>query len=344
MLQHEKRPLIVTGGAGFIGSGFVELCARQGYKTIVLDALTYAGHRENLAELEKAGHVHFVHGNICDGPLVRKLLTEHQPRALINFAAESHVDRSIDAPSAFIQTNVVGTFNLLGACLEHWQSREPAFRYMQISTDEVYGSLGATGKFTETSPLAPNSPYSASKASADLLVRAWHHTYGLPTVTTNCSNNYGPRQFPEKLIPHMIQCALSGRPLPVYGDGKNIRDWIHVEDHCRGLLLALENGKSGETYCFGGNAERNNVDVVETIARLLDKLRPRKDGKSYAVQIQFVADRLGHDRRYAIDGAKAEKELGFRPHYSFEKGLEETVRWYLENSAWVQGVSKGVGK
>jgi dTDP-glucose 4,6-dehydratase len=340
MLQGEKHSLIVTGGAGFIGSGFVELCARQGYKTIVLDALTYAGYRDNLSALEREGLVHFVHGNICDGPLARKLLAEHKPQALINFAAESHVDRSIDSPSAFIETNILGTFTLLGASLEHWQSLsdKSSFRYVQISTDEVYGSLGESGKFTETSPLAPNSPYSASKASADLLVRAWHHTYGLPTVTTNCSNNYGPRQFPEKLIPHMIHCALNDKPLPVYGDGKNIRDWIHVEDHCRGLLLALEKGKLGETYCFGGNAERNNVEVVQTIVSLLDKLRPRKDGKSYSAQIQFVKDRLGHDRRYAIDGGKAEKELGFNPKYSFEKGLEETVRWYLDHAAWVQGV------
>jgi len=346
----DKRPLLITGGAGFIGSGLVHLCIEKGYPVIVLDALTYAGHRENLAGLEKSAQMAhqtaqmllFVHGNICDGPLVRKLFGEHRPGAIFNLAAESHVDRSIDSPGEFIRTNIEGTFNLLKASLDYWQSLEGgaagSFRYVQISTDEVYGSLGENGKFSETSPLAPNSPYSASKASGDLLVRAWHHTYGLPAITTNCSNNYGPRQFPEKLIPHMIRCALTGRELPVYGDGRNVRDWIHVEDHCQGLLLALENGRPGQTYCFGGNAERGNIDVVNTICRLLDELRPKKAGGSYAQQIRYVTDRLGHDRRYAIDDSLAERELGFKRRFGFEQGLADTVKWYLDNDSWVESV------
>ena len=342
MVQPAQYAYVVTGGAGFIGSGFAHLCAREGLKIIVLDALTYAGHRENLAELERNGTVLFAQGNICDGPLIRSLLQKHKPLGLINFAAESHVDRSIDSPSAFIETNIGGTFSLLNACLEHWNTlsapEKSSFRFVQISTDEVYGSLGPTGKFSEMTPLAPNSPYSASKAGADMLVRAWFHTYGLPTITTNCSNNYGPRQFPEKLIPHMIRCALTSAPLPVYGDGKNVRDWIHVEDHCAGILLAARQGKPGETYCFGGNAERGNIDVVQTICRLLDEMRPRTDKKSYTEQIQYVKDRLGHDRRYAIDDAKAERELGFRRQFNFEKGLAETVRWYLSNDAWMESV------
>jgi dTDP-glucose 4,6-dehydratase len=335
---------LVTGAAGFIGSTFVELCAQRGDSVVVLDALTYAGHRENLEPLIRSGKLELVVGNICNGPLVAQLVKQHRPDALLNFAAESHVDRSIDSPSDFITTNIQGTFTLLSAALDHWQTlsgnEKEDFRYLQISTDEVFGSLGEHGKFSEMTPMAPNSPYSASKASADLLVRAWHHTYGLPTLTTNCSNNYGPRQFPEKLIPHMITCALEDKPLPVYGDGGNVRDWIHVEDHSRGILLALENGKPGETYCFGGDAERNNLDVVRTICSTLDRLRPRSDGKLYESNITFVKDRLGHDRRYAIDDMRAQKELGFNRRYVFETGLENTIRWYLENQAWCTAVRK----
>jgi dTDP-glucose 4,6-dehydratase len=336
------KTLIVTGGAGFIGSNFVEILVKRGHKVIVLDSLTYAGTPHNLEGFKGPGVCELVRGDIGDGPLVMGLLEKHRPEGLLNFAAESHVDRSISAPSAFIQTNIQGTFTLLNAAVEYWQKLDGAkkqeFTYLQISTDEVYGSLGPTGKFSEETQYQPNSPYSASKAAGDHLVRAWHHTYGLPTVTTNCSNNYGPRQFPEKLIPYMITCALSGKPLPVYGDGGNIRDWIQVQDHCEGILLALEKGRRGETYCFGGNAERNNLDVVRTICQHLDKLRPRADGKPHDSGIQFVKDRLGHDRRYAIDDSKAVQELGFKRRHNFESGLADTVRWYLENTAWVEAV------
>lgn len=342
MSKGKVQKILVTGAAGFIGSNFVELSLARGIDVIVLDALTYAGRRENLIGLKGPGTLEFVHGDICDPSLVRDLIRKTQPSAVLNFAAESHVDRSIDGPAAFIRTNIQGTFTLLDASLDYWRSlpaelRE-SFRYLQVSTDEVYGSLGATGKFSEETPIAPNSPYSASKASADLLVRAWHHTYGLPTVTTNCSNNYGPKQFPEKLIPHMIFCALKGKPLPVYGDGGNVRDWIHVADHCQGILLALQKGKPGETYCFGGDAERNNLDVVRLICRELDQLRPRSDGKPHESSIRFVTDRLGHDWRYAIDDRKAQAELGFARQYGFEQGLAATVRWYLENQAWCEAI------
>jgi dTDP-glucose 4,6-dehydratase len=329
---------LVTGGAGFIGSAFVRLLAQGGHRITVLDALTYAGHRENLEGVK----AELVVGNICDGPLVSRLLKEHQINVVVNFAAESHVDRSISSPAEFIETNVRGTCALLTASLDHFQKLpdKAKFRYVQISTDEVYGSLGPTGKFSETSPFAPNSPYSASKAAGDHLVRAWFHTYGLPTLTTNCSNNYGPRQYPEKLIPHMIHCALTGRPLPVYGDGGNVRDWIHVEDHCHGILLAVERGKPGETYCFGGDAERNNLDVVRALCRELDRRKPRADGKPHESAIQFVTDRLGHDRRYAIDDARARRELGFTRRHTFEQGLADTVAWYLDNGAWREAVLK----
>jgi dTDP-glucose 4,6-dehydratase len=338
------KTYLVTGGAGFIGSTFVELAVLSGHDVIVLDALTYAGHRENLNYTRVPGHMELVVGSICDSPKVMELLKKYHPDAVVNFAAETHVDRSIDAPSAFIETNIHGTFTLLNASLEYWKTLKDekayAFRYLQVSTDEVFGSLETSGKFSETTPLAPNSPYSASKASADLLVRAWHHTYGLPTLTTHCSNNYGPRQFPEKLIPHMIHCALGNRPLPIYGDGGNVRDWIHVEDHSRGILLALERGLPGSTYCFGGDAERNNLDVVRTICRELDHLKPRTDGKLHESAIQFVTDRPGHDRRYAIDDDLAQRELGFSRRFTFEQGLANTIRWYLNNSAWCEAVTR----
>ncbi len=339
------KTLIVTGAAGFIGSSFVELAVERGYRVVILDALTYAGHRENIEPVLKTGKAELIQGDICDGQLVSDLCRRVEPDALLNFAAESHVDRSITGPAAFIKTNIQGTFTLLGSAFDYYKAlpageRKDGFCYLQVSTDEVYGSLGPTGKFSETTPYAPNSPYSASKASADMLVRAWHHTYGLPTLTTNCSNNYGPRQFPEKLIPHMISCALSAQPLPVYGKGTNVRDWIHVEDHCQGILLALEKGKPGSTYCFGGNAEKNNLDLVRTICHYLDRLRPRPDRRPHEAAIQFVTDRLGHDFRYAIDDSLAQKELGFTRKYTLEYGLEMTVRWYMANQAWCDAVTQ----
>jgi dTDP-glucose 4,6-dehydratase len=303
----------------------------------VLDALTYAGHRENLPVHDRC---QLVTGNIRDATLVASLLRGSKVDAVVNFAAETHVDRSIDAPGDFIDTNVVGTFRMIQAALDYWRAlpaaESAAFRYLQVSTDEVYGALGESGKFTEASPIAPNSPYAASKAAGDLLVRAWSHTYGLPTITTNCSNNYGPRQNPEKLIPHLTTCALAGKPLPIYGNGRNMRDWIHVEDHCAGIFLALERGKVGRTYCFGGDAERQNIDVARRICGILDALRPRGDGASYEAQLQFVADRPGHDWRYAIDDTLAQSELGFTRRYRFEEGLAATVQWYLDHQAWCE--------
>jgi dTDP-glucose 4,6-dehydratase len=336
------KSLLVTGGAGFIGSTFVEMAVQRGHRVTVLDALTYAGNRESLPQNDAC---RLVVGDICDGALAAKLLAETEADALVNFAAESHVDRSIDAPATFIQTNIVGTFTLLNQALGYWRSlpdpRKSAFRYLQVSTDEVYGSLGAEGKFDERCPMAPNSPYAASKASADHLVRAWHHTYGLPTLTTNCSNNYGPRQYPEKLIPTLITRALSGEALPIYGKGQNMRDWIHVEDHCAGLFLAIERGTLGATYCFGGDAERKNLHVAEQVCTILDELSPRADGVSYSRQITFVTDRLGHDFRYAIDDALATRELGFTRRHRFEDGLRATVQWYLDNRAWCAAVMRG---
>ncbi len=333
----KARTLLVTGGAGFIGSSFVEMALGRGHRVVVLDALTYAGHRESLPVSDDC---RLVVGNIADATLVGALLREEKIGAVVNFAAESHVDRSIHAPGDFIDTNVIGTFKMLHASLDYWRSLAPdekaAFRYLQVSTDEVYGALGETGKFTEASPIAPNSPYAASKAAGDHLVRAWNHTYGLPTITTNCSNNYGPRQHPEKLIPHLITCALAGKPLPIYGSGGNTRDWIHVEDHCAGIFLALEGGRLGETYCFGGDAERKNLDVARQICTILDGLRPRTDGVSYQAQLTFVADRLGHDWRYAIDDALAQKELGFSRRYGFDDGLMATVKWYLDHQQWCE--------
>ncbi len=336
---------LVTGGAGFIGGNFVLEAVGKGIRVINLDALTYAGNLDTLASLDgNRDHV-FVHGDISDQDLVARLLAEYQPDAVLNFAAESHVDRSIDGPGAFIQTNVVGTLALLESVRDYWRGLEDpkrdAFRFLHVSTDEVYGSLGDTGKFTETTPYAPNSPYSASKAASDHLVRAFHHTYGLPVLTTNCSNNYGPYHFPEKLIPLIIARALAGEPLPVYGDGKNVRDWLYVGDHCAAIRTVLEKGRVGETYNVGGDAERQNISVVETICRLLDERRPREDGKPRASQITYVADRPGHDRRYAIDASKLQGELGWKPRHTFEQGIAETVDWYLDNQDWVKRVLDG---
>lgn len=336
---------LVTGGAGFIGGNFVLDAVKRGVKVVNLDALTYAGNRDTLAALDgDARHV-FVHGDIGDQALVTRLLAEHQPEAVINFAAESHVDRSIDGPAAFVQTNVVGTLALLEAARDYWKALEPArkdtFRFLHVSTDEVYGSLGETGAFTEDTAYAPNSPYSASKAASDHLVRAFHHTYGLPVLTTNCSNNYGPYQFPEKLIPLVIAKAVAGDPLPIYGDGKNVRDWLYVGDHCAAIRRVLEAGRVGETYNVGGNAEKQNIDVVNTICRLLDERKPRADGGKYASQITYVKDRPGHDRRYAIDASKLKRELGWEPAHTFEQGIADTVDWYLRNQQWVARVLDG---
>jgi dTDP-glucose 4,6-dehydratase len=336
---------LVTGGAGFIGGNFVLDAVPRGIRIINLDALTYAGNRDTLAVLDgNANHV-FVHGDIGDHALVAKLLAEHQPDAIVNFAAESHVDRSIDGPAAFVQTNVVGTLALLECARDYFKSLDGAkkdgFRFLHVSTDEVYGTLGETGKFSETTPYAPNSPYSASKAASDHLVRAFHHTYGLPVLTTNCSNNYGPYHFPEKLIPLVIAKALAGAPLPVYGDGKQVRDWLFVRDHCAAIRTVLAKGRVGETYNVGGDSEKQNIEVVKTICALLDERKPRADGQPYATQIAFVADRPGHDRRYAIDASKLKNELGWEPQYTFERGIAETIDWYLHNQAWVNRVLDG---
>ncbi|WP_298580744.1 dTDP-glucose 4,6-dehydratase [uncultured Luteimonas sp.] len=336
---------LVTGGAGFIGGNFVRDAVSRGIRVVNLDALTYAGNLDTLKDLGgNPDHV-FVHGDIGDRQAVSGLLAEHRPDAVVNFAAESHVDRSIDGPAAFIQTNVVGTLALLEATRDYWKSLErearEAFRFLHVSTDEVYGTLGETGLFTETTPYAPNSPYSASKAASDHLVRAFHHTYGLPVLTTNCSNNYGPYHFPEKLVPLVIAKALAGEPLPVYGDGKQVRDWLFVTDHCDAIRTVLAKGRLGETYNVGGNSEKQNIEVVKAICALLDERRPRPDGQPRESQITFVADRPGHDRRYAIDASKLREELGWEPRYTFERGLAETVDWYLANQAWVERVLDG---
>ena len=336
---------LVTGGAGFIGGNFVLRAVAQGVKIVNLDALTYAGNLDTIASVQDNPLHVFVQGDIGDRDLVARLLAEHQPDAVVNFAAESHVDRSIDGPGAFIQTNVVGTLGLLEATRDYWKvlegERREQFRFLHVSTDEVYGSLGDTGKFTETTPYAPNSPYSASKAASDHLVRAFHHTYGLPVLTTNCSNNYGPYHFPEKLIPLIIARALAGEPLPVYGDGKNVRDWLFVGDHCSAIRTVLEKGRVGETYNVGGNAEKQNIEVVHAVCALLDARAPREDGQPRSSQITFVADRPGHDRRYAIDASKLRDELGWEPAYTFEQGIAETVDWYLSNQDWVKRVLDG---
>jgi dTDP-glucose 4,6-dehydratase len=339
--------ILVTGGAGFIGANFVMNWLSQSNETVVnLDLLTYAGNLQNLSSLSTDQRHIFVHGDIADSTLVNRLLTQYQPRAIINFAAESHVDRSIHGPEDFIQTNIIGTFRLLEAVRAHWnglnEEVKKDFRFLHVSTDEVYGSLSKTEPaFSETHRYEPNSPYSASKAASDHLVRAYHHTYGLSTLTTNCSNNYGPYHFPEKLIPLMIVNALAGKPLPVYGDGQQIRDWLYVKDHCSAIRRVLADGRVGEVYNIGGCNEKPNIEIVHTICGLLDELRPRSDGKSYREQVTYVADRPGHDRRYAIDAGKIESELGWKPDETFETGIRKTVQWYLDNQDWVSNVQSG---
>jgi dTDP-glucose 4,6-dehydratase len=338
--------IFVTGGAGFIGSNFVlEWLVRSDEPVLNLDALTYAGNMENFATLTGDPRHVFVHGDICDRALIDRLLAEHRPRALLHFAAESHVDRSIHGPAAFVRTNVEGTFTLLEAARSHWSRLAPAeksaFRFHHVSTDEVYGSLGPEDPaFTETHPYRPNSPYSASKAGGDHLVRAWFHTYGLPVLITNCSNNYGPFHFPEKLIPLMIVNALAGKPLPIYGDGLNVRDWLYVKDHCSAIRTVLERGRPGEVYNIGGGCERTNRQIVDTVCALLDEFRPDPMGP-YRRLITFVDDRPGHDRRYAIDARKIERELDWRPSESFETGIRKTLQWYLDNEGWVHRVQSG---
>jgi dTDP-glucose 4,6-dehydratase len=341
-----RRRLLVTGGAGFIGSAVVRhLVGELGAEVLVVDKLTYAGNLDSLAPVAKAQGFQFLRADICDAAAMARAFVEFRPDAVMHLAAESHVDRSIDGPAAFIETNLVGTFRVLEAATAYWRSLDEAqkgeFRFHHISTDEVFGALGDVGQFTHDTAYDPRSPYSASKAGSDHLVRAWHHTHGLPVLVTNCSNNYGPYHFPEKLIPLMILKGLAGDKLPVYGNGSNVRDWLHVEDHARALALVVERGVPGETYLIGGNAERTNLDVVETICDLLDVHAPSADGISRRAQIGFVADRPGHDFRYAIDAAKIERELGWRPRESFASGMEATVRWYLDNRDWWQAIQSG---
>jgi len=338
--------LIVTGGAGFIGSAVIRYLINETDTTIInLDKLTYAGNLESLTGIEQNPRYHFVQADICDASTVTQIFEQFQPDAIMHLAAESHVDRSIDGPAEFIQTNIIGTYTLLEAARQYWQSltnqRKDQFRFHHISTDEVYGSLGATGLFTETMPYQPNSPYSASKASSDHLVRAWHHTFNLPVITTNCSNNYGPYQFPEKLIPVIIINALAGNPLPIYGKGENIRDWLYVDDHARALWQVLQRGKLGETYNIGGHNEQKNLDVVYMICDILDELLPNSPYKPHKQLITFVTDRPGHDQRYAIDADKIQQELGWSPQETFASGLRKTVQWYLENREWWQRVRDG---
>lgn len=339
--------ILVTGGAGFIGSNFIlDWLAQSNESILNLDKLTYAGNPHNLASLQNNAAYIFAQGDIGDHALVSALLEKHQPRAIINFAAESHVDRSIHGPGEFIQTNIVGTFTLLETVRAYWSQLEskakPSFRFLHVSTDEVYGSLAKDDPaFTETKRYEPNSPYSASKAASDHLVRAYHHTYGLPVLTTNCSNNYGPYHFPEKLIPLMIVNALAGKTLPVYGDGQQIRDWLYVKDHCSAIRRVLEAGRPGETYNIGSSNEKINIEIVRTVCHLLDELHPRADGNSYLQQVTYVQDRPGHDRRYAIDARKIERELGWKPTETFETGIRKTVQWYLMHAQWVEQVQSG---
>jgi len=340
--------ILVTGGAGFIGGNFVlDWLKEPNAEGIVnLDKLTYAGNLATLDSLKNDSRHLFIHGDIGDQALVTQLLKKHQPRAIVNFAAESHVDRSIHGPAEFVHTNIVGTFNLLECARAYWstldEAKKATFRFHHVSTDEVYGSLSASDPaFTEANPYEPNSPYSASKAASDHLVRAWFHTYGFPVVTTNCSNNYGPYHFPEKLIPLVILNAINGKPLPIYGDGQQIRDWLYVGDHCSAIREVLAKGQLGETYNIGGWNEKANIDVVKTICSILDELKPRADGKSYAEQISFVEDRPGHDRRYAIDANKIKCELGWLPKETFDSGIKKTVQWYLDNPVWIEGVVSG---
>lgn len=339
--------IIVTGAAGFVGSNFVLDWVDQKKEDVIsLDLLTYAGNLENLAKLKNHTQHHFIKGNIGNFTLVSQLLREHKVRAVINFAAESHVDRSIHGPQDFIETNIVGTYHLLEATRDYWirldEAQKKAFRFLHVSTDEVYGSLMENDPpFNEMNRYEPNSPYSASKAASDHLVRSWHHTYGLPVLTTNCSNNYGPYHFPEKLIPLCLMNALNGKPLPIYGDGQQIRDWLYVKDHCRAIRVVLEKGRVGDTYNVGGSNEKTNLEVVTALCHILDEIKPNSNGKSYKEQITFINDRLGHDRRYAIDATKLEHELGWRPQENFESGLRKTVEWFLENQDWVRNVLSG---
>ncbi len=340
------QTILITGGAGFIGSNFVQQwIIEEESRLLNLDKLTYAGNLDSLADvIDDQRHV-FVEGDIADGPLVGQLLKEHRPQAIINFAAESHVDRSIDGPAAFVDTNVAGTVRLLETARRYWdglpEREQRLFRFLHVSTDEVYGSLGAEGKFTEKTAYSPNSPYSASKAASDHFVRAYHHTYGLPVLVTNCSNNYGPYQFPEKLLPLMILNAVEGKPLPVYGDGRQIRDWLHVEDHCRAIRAVLAKGTPGETYNIGGDQEQANLDVVMAICEVVDQMCPDLPHSPCSSLVTFVTDRPGHDRRYAIDASKIHRELGWQPQYDFESGLRRTIQWYLENPTWVERVTSG---
>jgi len=340
-----NKTLLITGAAGFIGSSFLRQCLKKSYTCVVVDKLTYAGRIENIDGLIDNQKCFFEKVDICDFQSIQSLFEKHSPMGVVHLAAESHVDNSISGPKVFIETNIIGTFNLLESARSYFQKlsfeQQKLFRFLHVSTDEVFGELGPEGKFSESTPYHPHSPYSSSKAASDHLVRAWGRTYGLPVIVTNCSNNYGPRQFPEKLIPKTVLNALQLKSIPVYGKGENVRDWIHVDDHAAGVLLAYEKGYNGDTYCLGGNSERQNIQVVKSICQILDRKKPRQDGKSYQELITFVADRLGHDARYAIDDSHAVRTLGFeRKFTAFESGLEATIDWYLENSQWIKSISK----